>query len=56
MCIEIGMSGEFILGMHGGLSYDGVRLAGLYPHKQLALAEKAGVTIFGPNINTDTDR
>jgi len=56
MCIEIGMSGEFILGMHGELTYDGVRLAGLYPHKQLELAEKAGATIFGPDINTDTDK
>jgi len=56
MCIEMGMSGEFILGMHGELTYDGVRLAGLYPHKQVELAEKAGVTIFGPAINTNTGK
>ena len=56
MCIEMGMSGEFILGMHGELTYDGVRLAGLYPHKQRELAEKAGVTIFGPAINTNTGK
>jgi len=56
MCIEVGMAGEFILGMHGGLTYGGVRLAGLYPHKQLELVEKAGATIFGPAINTDTDK
>ena len=56
MCIEVGMAGEFVLGMHGGLSYDGVRLAGLYPHKQVELAQKAGVTIFGPVVNTKTDR
>ena len=56
MCIEMGMSGEFILGMHGELAYDGVRLAGLYPHKQRELAEKAGVTIFGPAVNTNTDK
>ena len=56
MCIEVGMAGEFILGMHAELSYNGVRLAGLYPHKQVELAEKAGVTIFGPAINTSTDR
>jgi len=55
MCIEVGMSGEFILGMHGELEYDGVRLAGLYPHKQLELVEKAGATIFGPAVNTNTD-
>jgi dimethylamine--corrinoid protein Co-methyltransferase len=33
--IEMGMAGEFILGIHGELSYDGVRLAGLYPHEQV---------------------
>ena len=54
MCIELGMAGEFILGMHAELEYDGVRLAGLYPHDQVKLAEKAGVTIFGPAINTST--
>jgi len=55
ICIEVGMAGEFILGMHGGLTYDGVRLAGLYPHKQLELVEEAGATIFGPAVNTNTD-
>lgn len=54
ICIEMGMAGDFILGMHGELSYDGVRLAGLYPHDQVKLAAKAGVTIFGPVINTNT--
>lgn len=54
LCIEMGMAGEFVLGMHGELEYDGVRLAGLYPHQQYEMARKAGVTIFGPvcNINT----
>ena len=56
LCIEMGMSGEFVLGMHGGLTYDGIRLAGLYPHQQVKLAEKAGVTIFGPVVNTNTSR
>ena len=51
MCIEMGMAGEFVLGMHGELSYAGVRLAGLYPHQQVKLAEKAGATIFGPVVN-----
>ena len=54
--IMVGMAGEFILGMHGELTYDGVRLAGLYPHKQLELVEKAGGTIFGPAITTNTDK
>lgn len=51
ICLEMGMAGEFVLGMHGNLYYDGVRLAGLYPHEQVKLAEKAGVTIFGPVVN-----
>ncbi len=52
--IEIGMAGEFVLGMHGALTYDGVRLAGLYCHDQVKLAQKAGATIFGPAINIVT--
>jgi len=56
MGIEMGMASEFILGLHGDLTYDGVRLAGLYPHDQVKLAEKAGVTIFGPAINIVTNR
>jgi dimethylamine--corrinoid protein Co-methyltransferase len=56
LCIEMGMSGEFVLGMHGDLTYNGVRLAGLYPHQQVELAEKAGVTIFGPVVNANTSK
>ena len=55
IAVEVGMAGEFVLGMHGGLTYDGVRLAGLYPHDQVKLAEKAGAKIFGPVVNTSTD-
>jgi dimethylamine--corrinoid protein Co-methyltransferase len=51
ICIELGMAGEFILGLHGELEYNGTRLAGLYAHDQLKLAQKAGVTIFGPVVN-----
>jgi dimethylamine--corrinoid protein Co-methyltransferase len=54
MCIELGMAGEFILGMHGEMTHEGVRLAGLYPHEQVKLAQQAGVTIFGPVVNTST--
>lgn len=54
ICIEIGMAGEFILGMHGGLEFEGTRLAGLYAHDQVKLAQKAGATIFGPVVNTNT--
>lgn len=54
--MEMGMAGEFILGMHGQLEYEGTRLAGLYPHKQVKIAEQAGVTIFGPVVNTSSNR
>ncbi len=54
--IEIGMAGEFVLGMHGDLFYDDVRLAGLYPHNQVKLAEKAGANVFGPVINTNSNK
>jgi len=53
--IEMGMAGEFVIGMHGKLEYDGVRLAGLYPHKQVKLAEKAGANIFGCVVNTNSN-
>jgi dimethylamine--corrinoid protein Co-methyltransferase len=56
MPIELGMAGEFILGMHGELTYEDERLAGMYPHKQVKMAEKAGATIFGPVVNTHTSR
>lgn len=52
--IEMGMAGEFVLGMHGDLTWEGVRLAGLYPQDQVKLAQKAGATIFGPAINIVT--
>ncbi len=56
MGIEMGMASEFVLGLHGELTYKGVRLAGLYPQDQVKLAEKAGVTIFGPAINIVTNK
>lgn len=54
--IEVGMSGEFVLGMHGNLEYDGVRLAGLYAHDQVKVVEKAGGTIFGAVVNTNSSK
>jgi len=56
MCIEIGMAGEFVLGMHGELTHNGHRLAGMFPNEQVRVAREAGATIFGPVINTDTKR
>ena len=55
ICVELGMAGEFVLGMHGEMAYDGEQLAGKYPHDQVKIAEKAGVTIFGPVVNTNTN-
>jgi len=56
ICIEMGMSGEFILGMHSQLTYKGQRLAGMYPQDQLKMAQAAGATIFGPVANTNTSK
>ena len=53
MPVDLGMAGEFVLGMHGRLKYNGVRLAGLYPHKQVKLVEQAGGAIFGAVVNTN---
>ena len=54
MAVEIGMAAEVVLGFHGELEYDGVRLAGLWPHQQMKLAEKAGAAIFGPVVNNNS--
>ncbi len=55
ICVELGMAGEFVLGMHGEMTYADELLAGMYPHDQVKVAEKAGVTIFGPVVNTNTN-
>lgn len=54
--VELGAAGEFILGVHGKLTYNGTRLAGLYPHKQVKMCEQAGVDIFGAVINTNCSK
>jgi dimethylamine--corrinoid protein Co-methyltransferase len=54
MAVEVGMSGEFVLGMHGEMAFEGKRLAGLYPHEQVKVVEAAGADIFGPAINANT--
>ena len=56
ICIQMGMAAEFVLGMHGELFYDGVRLAGLYAKGQMELAAKAGVSIFGVTTNIVTNK
>jgi dimethylamine--corrinoid protein Co-methyltransferase len=56
MAIELGMSNEFVLGMHGEIYYEGQRLAGMYPHEQAAVSAAAGADIFGPAINVNTSK
>jgi dimethylamine--corrinoid protein Co-methyltransferase len=56
MAVEVGMSGEFVLGMHGEIQYNGKRLAGMYPHEQVKVVEEAGADIFGPAINVKTSK
>jgi dimethylamine---corrinoid protein Co-methyltransferase len=51
MAVELGMASEFVLGMHGEIHFEGERLAGMYPHKQVKVAAAAGADIFGPAIN-----
>lgn len=53
MSIELGMASEFVLGMHGQIEYNGKRLAGMYPHEQVKVAEEAGADIFGCAINVN---
>jgi dimethylamine--corrinoid protein Co-methyltransferase len=55
MPIIMGGSGEFVLGMHGELSFNGKQLAGMYPHDQVQAAEAAGASIYGVAIGTSTN-
>jgi len=52
----LGASGEFILGMHGSVEFDGKRLAGMYPQDQVKMAEAAGADIAGVAVNTNTNQ
>ena len=54
MAVEVGMASECVLGFHGQIEYDGQRLAGMWPHQQLKVVEKAGAHIFGPTVNSNT--
>ena len=54
--IEIGMAGEFVIGMHGQVEFDGHRLAGLWPKQQLELVQRAGASIYGPCVNINTGK
>ena len=56
MTVEMGMAGEFVLGMHGQVTFDGQRLAGMFPHQQVKVAAAAGVDIFGPVVSTNCSK
>ncbi|MBT8369891.1 MAG: [dimethylamine--corrinoid protein] Co-methyltransferase, partial [Deltaproteobacteria bacterium] len=55
MPIIMGGSGEFVLGMHGEVKFNGKQLAGMYPHQQAQAAEEAGASIYGVAIGTKTN-
>jgi len=55
MPIIMGSSNEFILGMHGSATFDEQRLAGMYPHKQVKVAEEAGADVYGVAVGTNTN-
>lgn len=54
MNIEVGMSGEFIIGFHGEVKYKGERLAGMFPHDQCRMVAAAGANVVGAVVNTNT--
>ena len=56
MPIIVGMAAEFVLGMHGEIFFDGQRLAGMFPHRQVKIVEAAGADIFGPAVNVNTSQ
>jgi dimethylamine--corrinoid protein Co-methyltransferase len=54
MPVIMGGSGEFVLGMHGEVEFNGKQLAGMYPHEQAEMAQAAGASIYGVAIGTKT--
>jgi len=54
--IEVGMAGEFVIGVHGELEWEGRRLAGMWPRQQLEVCQDAGATIYGPAVNIRTTK
>jgi dimethylamine--corrinoid protein Co-methyltransferase len=53
--IIMGGSGEFVLGMHGAMTFNDKQLAGMYPHEQAQIAEAAGASIYGVAVGTNTN-
>jgi dimethylamine--corrinoid protein Co-methyltransferase len=56
MPVIMGGSGEFVLGMHGEVEFNGKQLAGMYPHEQAQMAQTAGASIYGVAIGTSTNQ
>ena len=56
MPVIMGGSGEFVIGMHGEIEFNGRQLAGMYPHEQAEMAEAAGASIYGVAIGTSTSQ
>jgi len=54
MALIVGMSSEFVFGMHGEITFDGKRLAGMFPHDQAKIVEDAGGDMFGVAVNTNS--
>ena len=55
MPVILGGSGEFVLGMHGEVTFNDRQLAGMYPHEQAKIAESAGASIYGVAVGTNTN-
>lgn len=56
MPMIVGSSNEFILGMHGAVTFDNQRLAGMYPHRQVKAVEASGADIFGIAVGTSSQQ
>jgi dimethylamine--corrinoid protein Co-methyltransferase len=55
MPVIMGGSGEFVLGMHAEVTFNGQQLAGMYPHQQAKIAQTAGASIYGVAVGTNTN-
>ena len=54
--INLGMAGESVMGIHGGIEFHGKTVAGLFPHQQVKMCEEAGANVFGAVCNTNTSK
>lgn len=55
MPVIVGSANEFVLGMHGASEFEGMRLAGMYPHRQVKAVEASGADVFGIAVGTNTN-